>query len=71
MRAFRTIALALALAAPLPAAAVQPSEQLADPKLEQRAREVEIILQYGDLHCHAFASRCLIVHCYTVRSTLH
>lgn len=45
MRAFRTIALALALAAPLPAAAVQPSEQLADPKLEQRARDLSAQLR--------------------------
>ena len=45
MRAFRSTLLTLALLAPLPAAAVQPSEQLADPKLEQRARELSTHLR--------------------------
>lgn len=45
MRVFRTLTLALALAAPLPAIAVQPSEQLADPKLEQRARDLSAQLR--------------------------
>lgn len=45
MRAFRSLLMVLALLAPLPAAAVQPSEQLADPKLEQRARDVSAHLR--------------------------
>jgi cytochrome c-type biogenesis protein CcmH len=46
MRALRSTLLALALVASPPAVAVQPSEQLADPKLEQRARDLS-----GHLRC--------------------
>lgn len=45
MRAIRSALVVLSLFTTLPALAVQPSEQLADPKLEQRARDLSANLR--------------------------